>query len=259
MKKFLSILTVIATVLTLFSCQKAEEPNKTVKKYDRAEQVSENFLEFTTAESETNTDLTENNQTQPATNPVDSQALRNKYDNFIYYNDRYRTFNGVESTFTPIKNYIDLDGDSVDELVYFIQFNSDENYVQNFGYFFIFDYINGSVHEVYSCETIGLSRMTDHIRIYKENGQYYISKAWNDGNYSQLGAVYTYNGSKLAPEFSINGMYNDPAFYNISYGEDVFLYDLENVEVISEDEFRRIQDELYTRGETVFYTSDAFI
>ena len=56
-----------------------------------------------------------------------------------------------------------------------------------------------------------------------------------------------------------NNKNNDPAFYNISYGEDVFLYDLENVEIISEEEFRRIQDELYTRGETVFYTSDAFI
>lgn len=257
MKKFLSILTVIATVLTLFSCQNSEEPNKTVKKYDRAEQVSENFLEFTTAESETNTDLTENNQTQPSTNPVDSQALRNKYDNFIYYNDSYRTFNGVESTFTPIKLFVDIDGDSLEELIYFCEFYSEDNFAYSFAYFYVFDYIDNQIVEIIGSNKTGRSRLTETFRVYKTDTNYHIVRMLNDGGGSHLATDYVYDGEELIPHRSLYGNYNE-SVYKISYTEDCFNNTGFHFDEISEEDFNAGWDYMLTRDENIFFTDAEF-
>lgn len=246
MKKILSILTVFAMVFTLFSCGKEELSDKQVKRYEKSEQtVSETVIETTTVPA------TQNNEVGEA------DAIRNKYDNYLYYHEEYREFNGVESTYTPVKLFVDIDGDSVEEMIYFCEFYSEDNFAYSFAYFYVFDYINNQIVEIIGSQKAGRSRLTETFRVYKTDVNYHIVRMMNDGGGTQLATDYVYDGEDLLPYRSLYGNFNESVYKN-SFTEDCFVSTGFHFDEMSEDDFISTWDNMLTKDETVFFTDAEF-
>ena len=193
-------------------------------------------------------------------NDSDNRNIKQQYLDFIDANSaRYSEFQGEESTFEPKYTYVDLDNDSVDELIYFLEFFSEENFAYSFAYVYLFDIVDGAATEVFGSDSVGKSRLTTDIRVFEDGGKTFIAKELRDGRDEQIGTLYSYNGKEITVDYSISGCYNEPSYFSVSYlGEDAFTVDAKYFTDITEDEFSVLQKDLGNKGKTLFDSDEQF-
>ena len=194
---------------------------------------------------------------------VNDDGLRDtkqQYIEFIAQNSaRYSEFESEKSTFKPMYTYIDLDNDSVDELIYSLEFASEKNFVYSFAYIYVFDIVIGNVTEIFGSDSVGRSRLTTDIRVFEDGGKTFIAMERRDGRDEQIGTLYSYDGKEISVNYSISGCYNEPSCFSVSYlGEDAFTDDTKFFTDITEDEFVNLQKDLGNKGKTIFDSDDQF-
>ena len=222
-----------------------EMPDTTIRHSDKAA-VTEGvlFSEIITEHSVETSDTTYDNKSQ--------------YINYINNNSSdYLENNGEKNAYDPIYTFLDLDGDSDDELILFVQFSQ-----ANCASFYLFDNIDGNIIEILSSKYVAPYRTADKFAVFTDsNGKYFIRRTNNDGMYSHLTTVYSYNGSELIPVYSISGCYNDPSYFSVSdNGGDIFdSYDETKFRDVTEEEFSEIENKLCSTDSDVFNSSDVYI
>ena len=207
------------------------------------------FEETVPAETTTSTNSTLNS---------DENDLKKLYYDYVENNNSYFEYDGIHSDFEPQFYFVDLDNDSVEEAILSVRFESTDSYVYQFARIHVLDISDNVASCVFSSDTVGQSRMTEKIRVYKDNGNYYISRTWRDGNNIQLGTLYIYDGNRFIPQYGLVGCINGPVYFTIGNGKDAFKDKEEGYEDISKEEFLKLQNDLDEKGQTVFYSSDLF-
>ncbi len=234
MKKFISILLVLIIGVSVSSCSSLQEP-----------------------ETITHSPTTSQTENTSAEVTVNEEQI---YSDYIAANSsRYSEFQGEESTFEPKYTYVDLDNDSVDELIYFLEFTSEDNFVYSFAYVYLFDIVDGAATEVFGSDSVGKSRLTTDIRVFEDGGETFIAMELRDGRDEQIGTLYSYNGKEITVDYSISGCYNEPSYFSVSYlGDDAFTVDAKFFTDITEDEFSVLQKDLGNKGKTLFDSDEQF-
>lgn len=265
MKRIFAAFSALVLLLSLAACEKnnTESNNSGVKEnvaisetYGDSQEID---IQITAPEKHTSppVEVTEkDNSVINVTVYSDTEVSYKKaYADYINAQpDKFKYNYGESTDFDPVYTYIDLDNDGVDELIYFLKFKD-----SNTAKLYFLD-INGShVFEFFGTDYCGNYRTSDQFRIFEPDGQYYIIRHYNDGLHSLLRTVYKYDGKDLIPLFSIAGSYHGESFCYSDAGLDAF-YDNEREGFISvsEAEFDEMKDDMYTMGDSVYYSNEVF-
>lgn len=264
MKKYFCIILCLFT-LFLTSCNSGSyDPDENYEDYD----YSEEYTDGDASEIPTSPDMTEEDpgpvpmeEIDPGIEMTTSSAeydydYHQLYYDYINSDSSHFYDNGVRTDSEPVYTFIDLESDSIDEAIVLFHFYNANHHSQSYGTMYVLDIIDNQVRCVYSSDSLGLSRMTDHFRIYENNsGEIRFSKYWNDGNAVRKGTEYEYDGLDFIPVISYDGCKVRPTYYYVGYGMDSFESS-DGFTEITEEEYLPLEDRITESGNTLWSPND---
>lgn len=213
----------------------------------------------TTAKAESTTEPNSMSATvKETTTQAINKDVKTVYEEYITENltDFLKNNESVTDA-EPLLMFFDLDGDSVDEMVFFLMHPE-----MNCASMHFYDYIDGEVKHITGSDYVAPYRTADRFCVYVDtDGKYYIRKSYNDGGYMHMATIYSYNGSEFVPVYSMYGCFNEPEFYYVSdNGADAYLEEnvKGNFRKVTREEFELVEEDVYNRGTVKFHSTKMF-
>lgn len=197
---------------------------------------------------------------------VDLHAL---YKQFVQDNaNPYLTYSDDESSTYPTDKeplywFYDLDRDGTDEMLLMVHFTVPDFFVVGFSQIYIFDFVNGSVYCVFTSGIVASSRLTEKLRIVRDDdGSFFAVRSYDDGGFVNLVSVYRFQSNAVTAQIGFNFSPNLD-YWRIGQGRDAFTQGAHDPETlpdgfiaVTEDALDAEMQKWTDHGETVFNSVD---